>query len=293
MRTLYAAVIAAVMATTASGRDIFVNNQSGNDTLSGRAPVSEGRGHGPVRTIAKAMRLATPGDHIVLADTGEPYREQVTIQGGPRSGVSGNVPLIFDGDGAVIDGSVPVPDEAWEGVGGDVFRFAPDIKSHQVLLLESAQAVRVPLERGAALPRLKPLEWCLAGGWIYFRVHPGEIPQQYHASCAGMWTGITLYDIHDVLVRNVTIRGFAFDGVNAHDNAFNVRLEEVTSVDNGRSGFSIGGASRVRIIGCEAAGNHVAQLRSEGYCRVQHAECKFDEAAAPAIKVDGGSMVAE
>jgi hypothetical protein len=293
MRASIALAIVALLAVSASGRDIFVNNQSGNDTLTGRAPVSEGRGHGPVRTIAKAMRVATPGDRIILADTGEPYREQVTIQGGPRSGLSSNVPLIFDGGGAVIDGSVPVPDEAWEAVGGDIFRFAPDVKSHQSLLLESVPAVRVPVARGAAMPKLQPLQWCLIDGWIYIRVRPGEVPQQYHASCAGMWTGITVYDVHDVIVKNVTVRGFAFDGVNAHDNAFNVRLEDVKSLDNGRSGISVGGASRVRVVGCESAGNHMAQLRSEGYCRVQYTKCKFDETTAPALQVDGGRMVEE
>lgn len=292
MRVLYSLIIVCLVASSVAARDIYVDNQSGNDTLTGRSPGAQGRGNGPVRTIAKAMRLATPGDHIVLADTGEPYREQVTIQGGPRSGISGNVPLILEGNGAVIDGSVPVPDEAWEGVGGDVFRFAPEIKSHQSLWVEGETTTRLPVS-GNVLPKLEPLQWCLLGGWIYFRVRPGEVPQQYHASCAGMWTGITLYDVHDVIVRNVTVRGFAFDGINAHDNAFNVRLEECKSADNGRSGISVGGASRVRIVACEAAGNAVAQLRSEGYCHVKHAECKFDEAAAPAIKVDGGEVIAE
>lgn len=282
----------ALFVSPAAARDIFVNNLSGNDTLTGRTETSVGRESGPVLTIAKAARLATPGDRIVLADTGEPYREQVSLQGGSRSGVSANRPLIFDGGGAVIDGSVPVPDQGWENVGGDIFRFAPEIKSHQVLLSEVA-LVRVPLQRGAPLPKLAPLQWCLSDGMIYLRVRPGEVPQQYHASCAGMWTGMTIYDVRDVIVRNVVVQGFAFDGVNAHDNAFNVQLEGVTALSNGRSGFSIGGASRVRLVGCEAAGNHRAQLRSEGYCRVRHSDCTFDATAAPAIEKAGGEIEAE
>ena len=51
-----------------------------------------------------------------------------------------------------------------------------------------------------------------------------------------------------------------------------------------------GGASQVRVIGCEAAGNHVAQLRTEGHCHVLHTECKLDEATAPAIVNRGGEI---
>ena len=73
-----------LVAQATLARDIFVNNLNGDDTLTGRSPISIGRESGPVQTIAKAMRLAQPGDRVVLAKTAEPYREQITIQGGPR-----------------------------------------------------------------------------------------------------------------------------------------------------------------------------------------------------------------
>ena len=38
-------------------------------------------GSGPLRTLAKALRLAGPGDHIHLANTGLPYRESVSLVG--------------------------------------------------------------------------------------------------------------------------------------------------------------------------------------------------------------------
>lgn len=293
MRRLIGILAVALLAAPAWGRDIFVNNVGGDDALSGRAPISTGRETGPVRTIAKATRLVTPGDRIVLAETGEPYREQVTLQGGQCSGLGPGSPLVLEGNGAVIDGSIDVPDEAWQNVGRGLFRFGPIIKSHQTLFFEEGAPVRVPLARGEPRPKLEPLQWLLADGWVYLRTRPGQVPQQYHAVCSGLLTGITIYDVRDVVVRNVVVRGFALDGVNAHDNAFNVRLEGVVSNDNGRSGFSIGGASRVRIIGCEAAGNHVAQLRTEGYCHALHTECKFDESAAPAIQQEGGQIAEE
>ena len=293
MRLLSAILVIALMAAEARGRDIFVDNLAGNDTLMGREPAGVGRENGPVRTIAKATRLAAPGDHIVLANTGEPYREQVTLQGGKCSGLGTGSPFVLDGNGAVIDGTTDVPDEAWQRVGADVFRFGPLIKSHQSLFIDGVAVGRVPMRRGEVRPELQPLQWCLADGWVYLRSRPGEVPQSYHALCAGLQTGITIYDVRDVVVRNVEVRGFALDGVNSHDNGFNVRLESVVSRDNGRSGFSVGGACRVRLIGCEAAGNHVSQLRSEGYCHVLHTECKFDEATAPAVVNEGGEIGAE
>jgi parallel beta helix pectate lyase-like protein len=293
MRLLLAILFLSLLAVEAHGRDIFVDNRSGDDTLTGRSAGGEGTGNGPVQTIAKAARLATPGDRIVLANTGEPYREQVTLQGGKCSGLGPDSPFVLEGNGAVIDGTVDVPDEAWQIVGRSIFRFGPLLKSHQTLFIDNAPVARAPVRRGEPLPRLEPLQWALVDGWVYLRTEAGAVPQQYHAICAGLQTGITLYDVRDVVVRNVVVRGFALDGINAHDDAFNVLLESVVSSDNGRSGISVGGASHVRIVGCQAAGNHEAQLRSEGYSHVRYSECKFDEAFAPAIEQAGGEITAE
>jgi hypothetical protein len=293
MRLSLGILIVSVLAVEAHGRDIFVDNRSGDDTLTGRSAGGEGTGNGPVRTIAKATRLATPGDRIVLANSGEPYREQVTLQGGKCSGLGPDSPFVLEGNGALIDGTTEVPDEAWQLVGKGIFRFGPLLKSHQTLFIENAPVVRSPVRRGEPLPRLEPLQCSLVNGWVYLRTEEGAVPQQYHPWCAGMQTGITLYDVRDVVVRNLVVRGFALDGVNAHDDAFNVLLDSVVSSDNGRSGISVGGASHVRIIGCQAAGNHEAQLRSEGYSHVRYSECKFDEATAPAIKQAGGEIIAE
>jgi hypothetical protein len=295
MRLLSLLLVAALSTPSmVSARDLFVNNLGGNDLLTGRTPYLEGRENGPVQTINAALRRSLPGDRIVLADTGVPYQEVVTVQAGRNSGVSSLMPLVIDGGGAILDGSVPIPDDAWEHVSGDVFRYAPEIKSHQVLLLEGRPALRVPTERGQIdLPPLGPLQWCLVGGYIYFRVEPTRLPPHYLPACAGAWTGITLYDVHDVVLRNIVIRGFAFDGVNAHDNAFNVRLEEVLVRDNGRSGISIGGASRVRVERCEATFNHAAQLRVEGHSVVHLSDNVLDETTAPALEHTGGRLVVE
>ncbi len=282
------------VAGTLCARDIYVNNLSGDDTLTGRTPTAQGRENGPVQTIAKAMRLAQPGDRVVLAKTAEPYREQVTIQGGKCSGLAEGFPFIFEGSGAVIDGTMSIPDDRWESRGGDLFRYAPILKSHQTLYLDDQPAVRVPLKPGSnELPELKPLQWCLFGGYIYLRVPPGEVPQFHYPACAALQTGITIYDVQNVKVQNVTVRGFALDGLNAHDNGFAVRVEDVVAEQNGRSGYSIGGASRVQISRSLGRGNYGAQLRTEGFSRTTLIDCELDSATAPATEVEGGELLEE
>ena len=57
--------------------------------------------------------------------------------------------------------------------------------------------------------------------------------------------------------------------------------------------ISIGGACRVRVDTCTAAGNGAAQLRVEGYCIVQTIDNTFDATSAPAIVREGGTIIEE
>lgn len=283
-------VLCLMISGAAAARDIFVNNQTGDDRRGGTLPEAQGV-LGPCRTIGKALRIAGHGDHIVIANTGEPYREGITLQGGRHSG-SDVFPFTIVGNGATLDGSVTLAFAAWEYVGGEVFRTRPPYLSSQILLLDDQPAVRRPAAPGQ-FPRLAPREWCLAGGFLYFRVEPGNLPQSYHLSCCGDQTGITLYDVRDVIVQDLTIKGFWLDGVNCHDNVRRSDLVRITARDNGRSGISVGGASRVRLDTCTAAGNGAAQVRMEGFCRVQMLDNKLDPASAPALVKEGGTVVEE
>ena len=108
----------------AVGRDIFVDNTVGNDRFAGRQPRNTSDQSGPVRTIAQALRLAATSDSIVLAKTEQPYHESISLVGARSSG-SARQPFTIRGNGAILDGSVPVPPAAWENHAGPVFRFRP------------------------------------------------------------------------------------------------------------------------------------------------------------------------
>jgi hypothetical protein len=275
--------------STTSAADIFVNNVLGDDRRGGSQPAVTGENIGPCLTIAKALRITQPGDRIILASTGQPYRESITIQG-PRHSGSARYPTTILGGGAILDGTISLEGAVWEYAASGIFRTRPPHLSYQQLFLDDQPLARRQPASGQA-PLLEPREWCLADGWIYFRVEEGKLPESYNLSCCGEQVGITLYEVHDVVIRDLVVRGFWLDGVNCHDGVRDGVLANILSSDNGRSGFSIGGASRVRLENCSAAGNSEAQLRTEGFCTLELIGGSFDPATAPPVIREGGRIL--
>lgn len=272
-----------------AGRDIFVDNLAGDDHNNGQVAKSAGKENGPCKSIARALYLAEKGDHVILvANPDRPYRECITLQGGKNSGYL-EQPFEIVGNGAVLDGSVSLEGADWQGAGPDLYRLWPRFKSFQQLFLDGQPAVFMK-STGGKLPNLLPDQWTHRDGAIYFHTQPRRTPESYAASCAGHRVGITLYDVHDVLVRDLTVRGYALDGVNAHDTVTRADLIGLTCTANGRSGISIGGACRVRVDTCVLHHNLAAQIRTEGFCQVELIENKIDAATAPAVVKEGGQV---
>lgn len=256
-----------VLVFSASGtlaRDIFVDSSAGDDAFCGELTVATTNINGPVRTISRALELVRAGDRIVLAAGPVPYQECVTLQGQRHSGYPFK-PLIIDGNSAFLDGSVPVPDDAWQFVAGDVFRFQPMRMAYQQLFLDGKPVTRRLGPLTGERSELGPMEWCLHQGWIYFRGEAKQIPQRYALRYAGLQTGITLYKVHDVVINNLIVQGFQQDGINAHDGVRDTRLLSITARGNGRSGVCVAGGSRVEIAGSTLGDNGAAQLLLEEY----------------------------
>ncbi len=274
-------------------RDLYVDNQSGDDGRDGLSADSRGDS-GPLRTIRRALKLAGKGDRIIVANTGEPYRESVTLQAGPHSGIT-NHPFTILGNGAILDGSQSVPAEVWQHVQDDIFRFQPPRMAHQILYLDGKPAERVVTPPSGELPALKPLQWCLLDRQIYFRTQPEREPAAYNLAYAALPVGITIYEARNVVIRGLTVQGYQLDGVNAHDGAFNLTLAGMVCRGNGRSGISIGGASRVRIEACLVGNNGEAQLRTEGFSHTRLVNCDLidDNPAAPALVRESGEVIVE
>ena len=275
--------------STASGRDIFVNNLEGNDRSQGQRPHTTGDS-GPVATISKALRLAEAGDRIVVVDTGQPYRETLSLMGSKHSAASFG-PFTIEGNGAVLDGTAPVPDDAWHHHLGDVFYFEPKRLATQQLYLKGRPALCHPAEPGdVMLPLLSPLEWCLKDGRIYFRVEPGRLPSDYEAACCALQTGITLYYVEGVVIRDLIVQGFQVDGINAHDAVRGARFENVSCRGNGRSGLTAAGSSRIELEDCRLGNNGRSQLRTEGYSHTRVNDSQLIANTAPALVHAGGRV---
>jgi hypothetical protein len=283
-------VLCWLAAAVCGARDIYVDNRFGDDRFDGTEAKTQGGGIGPFRTIARALRAVSQGDRIVLANTGQPYRESITLQGAAHSGVSYQ-DFELQGNGAILEGSAAIPPDAWQPVGQGIWRFSPRRKSHQMLFLDGRPAERVTVEPGAvALPSLQPLEWCLFDRQLYFRAEEGKGPEDYALSHSDLPVGITLHDVRRVTIRDLIIQGFQLDGINAHDNVFGATLIGLTCRGNARSGISVGGASRVRIEQCLVGNNGTAQLRTEGHCLVQVVDSQLLDNTAPPIVREGGRI---
>jgi hypothetical protein len=263
MRTLahlLAGVLLLLPGAVAAGRDIYVSNLAGDDRFAGEESQVRSDEGGPVRTLAKALRLAHGGDRIVIEKTDRPYRESISLVGSRLSG-SPERPLVIQGNGAILDGSAPVPPQAWQHDRDAIFRFRPPQMGYQQLFLGDRPAVRVPVGPLADRPpRLQPREWCFLLGSIYFGVEPTKLPQDYPLRYARLQTGITLYQVEHVAIADLTVQGFQIDGISAFNTARHVTLAGVTSRGNGRAGVTVGGASIVEFDACLLGNNGQAQL---------------------------------
>lgn len=273
----------------AEGKVIYVNNLGGNDAWSGSVSQSL-VGQGPVRTINRALALAEKGDHIVIANTGEPYRESIGLSAAKHCGYPGR-PLVIDGNGAVLDGSQPVPPIAWQFERDTTFRFQPRRLGYQQLFLNGRPVQRVHIEPGArGVPKLDPLQWCVFNGMIYFAVEPDKTPHDYDLTYAALHVGITLYHVHDVAITNLKVQGFQLDGVNAHDGVTECVISDFVSRGNGRSGVCIAGSSQLELHGCLLGDNGTAQVYTEGLSVTSLVASEVLENTAPAFAREGGIL---
>jgi hypothetical protein len=284
------AMVCCVLVAPLWSRDIYVNNVTGDDGNDGSTAEPAGERVGPYQTISRALRASRTSDRVILANTGEPYGESLTFQGGRQSGMDG-FPFEVIGNNAVLDGTVPVPAFGWSHYEGRVFRYRPPKMSFQLLYLDDKPARRREVTARAEIGEMNPLEWCLFEQHVYFCVEEGRLPQAYSLSHTGLQVGITLYQVRNVVIRDLIVQGFQLDGVNAHDGVVATTLSGLNCRGNGRSGISIGGASRVFVQACLVGNNGAAQVRTEGVCRAQLDGCDLLDNTAPPIVKEGGQVV--
>jgi hypothetical protein len=258
----------------AVARDLYVNNDSGSDSHSG-------------------ISVAKKGDSIHIANTGVPYQESVSIQNSRNSGLVGKSFRII-GNGATLDGRKKISYDQWTAVGNQIFEFKPPRTSFFILYIDNRPATQIDVPAGASkLPQLEELQWCLFKRKVYFKPANRRLPDAFDVSYTHAQVGITLIDCQHIVIENLIIQGFQLDGINVHDNVFDAQLLEITSRGNGRSGISVGGASRVQIEACLLGNNGAAQLRTEGHSvtTLKNSDLIDTNSQAPAVVSDGGKII--
>ncbi|MEN1680050.1 MAG: right-handed parallel beta-helix repeat-containing protein [Planctomycetota bacterium] len=256
-------------ARPAAAVEYLVNNIIGEDVRP-KSSLGGGNQQRPFRTIQAAIDRARPGDRVFVEKTAEPYREELSLF---RCG--GAATLTIASDGAVLDGTVVGAPGAWRHVEGDVFAIRPRRLTYQQLFLDGAPLKRVPLTSIASAEAvLEPNQWALVGGRLLLRVEKGRLPHDLTLRHAGLQTGITLYNVRNVVIEGLVIQGFQQDAVNAHDLVSDCVLRNVELRANGRSGLSVGGSSNVAAEACYAYDNGRVQVRAEGYAKLRLAGCE-------------------
>jgi hypothetical protein len=275
-----------VLTGLARGETLYVDSRLGDDHNDGLTASDEGGGNGPLRTLRRAVEIAQPGDEIRLTNNGAPYFGGVTLFGDRHSGLAGGA-FTITGNGAVLSGAKPVPEQSWELAHDMIWRLVPLRKAYYQLLLDGKAIPEAACPPDAkSLPELQAGQWCAWRGAIYYRADVGGDPNRMNFALADDEAGLTLLDVHNVVIRGLTLRHFRLDGVNAHDRCREVLLDHVISTENGRSGVAVAGTSKVYLLDSELTANRVHSLLITERGEADLEGCKLDRpptaAATPA-----------
>jgi len=302
LRIVFSLVILLTGAPAAFATDFYVDNRIGDDLYDGSSPQQVDDRSGPVRTIHRALEFVRPRDIVHVANHGTPYVESLEIVGRRFHG------FILEGNGAVVSGARIVPFDAWQMLPNGVWRFSPRRKAFYQLIYDDRALPEVACPRDARqLPALPEGHWCAWRGSIYYRVLSGRTgsgrigtgpaapsPQSDQPlAFAAEEVGITLLDAEDVVIRNLELRHFRLDGVNAHDRCKNVVLDHVRLIENGRAGLAVGGSSLVGIKDSELIGNRVTEVLNTEVAQTEILDCKLGPARGGLFQRKGGHVLVD
>lgn len=270
-------LLAALSLSKAGAGTIYVDNRTGSDLFDGKAARPLDANAGPLFSLRGALSRAKPGDTIELTDNGIPYYGGATLSG-TRHSALGHVRFVIEGNGAVIDGTAPVPPRAWREVENRLWKITPWRKGHYQLVIDDAP---VPEHVSAsAVPDIQEIpegHWSVWRGSIYYRGAVGEDPRERSFRFARHQVGFTLYGIRGVTIRNLTVRFFRLDGFSAPYDCHDVVLENVRSIDNGRAGLAVAGDSHLVVQNSEMTGNREHQVLITGLASVEIVDSNLSE----------------
>ena len=234
-----------------NANDLYVVPATGDDANDGRAA--------PVRTIARAIRLAQPGDTVHLAPG--VYHESADLTN--KHGLPGK-PITLDGHGAVLDGSEPVTSKEWQQISPGLYRRQQLYKrtddaivGRWFLLWDGKMNRMQRCSKGPSKPlkqvsELQPGEWTYVkyDDAFYLKLPPGQPLDEANIRYPARSSAVVQSIRGSYLtVRNITGTHVYNDGYNVHGAQRDLVFENITAIECGDDGFSAHEDANCRIDG--------------------------------------------
>jgi hypothetical protein len=254
---------------TASARDIYVDNTSGDDRYRGQS-LQVSSGQGPLRSLQKAVRIAKPGDRIIVNPTNVPFREEVVINGVDRENPTADYPVVIEGNGATLDGLVPIDPMLARPLGAGLFQFETALgpqHTSDVLFVDGKPAPRGAGRWANGMPMLQPGEFAPWNGWLCYQVAREDVIDRHAFAVSRLNVGLTIYRSNHWIVRNLTFRGYRLDGIRIHGPVEGLQFQFCRFLSNGRAGLAAYGLAEAGISDSEAIGNGKAGIVSRNFAR--------------------------
>ncbi len=277
--TLFAVVVFTIPVIAG---EIYVDSSMGRDAYDGTSIEARGATSGPVATLARAVQLAQFSDVIVLRNTGIPYYGSISLMGERHSGTRYH-PFVIEGNGATISGLRAVPPGSWQRISPKLWKLTLTRMGYYRLLRNGRPLPEyVPEDGLEPFSKLKPGCWVAWRGSLYFRQDGDNPPEDQAFAYAADQTGISLHQVSNVLITNVTLQHFRFDGLHAQGLCDGIVLDNVTSIENGRAGVVSSGASRIELFGGKIAANGRHQLLVVDRSFAIPQDCDIEESSTSA-----------
>ncbi|MEM9015795.1 MAG: glycoside hydrolase family 88 protein [Verrucomicrobiota bacterium] len=273
------AVLTLASLTISQGRDWYVHHRIGSDE-------NEGSQRAPLQTAQAAVDRAESGDRIVLLPPKAIYRQSLTLNRGQSN-------LVIEGNGIVLTGTEPLPEEGWEMLEENLHRIRlPRTPLNRHLLIVNGKAERMgrTCQNPIAFPSSTDLapgqfrwddideQW----GWLTYRgpIHNLEWSVRPNGfATAGRVSNLKVFDLH--------AKHFLNDGFNIHGDAQGIQCFDISGIENFDEGFSAHDTASCWVRGGVFLRNEnaIADVnRAESY----YTDCVFGESLRYEVLFRGG-----
>jgi hypothetical protein len=241
--------------TSAKAREIYVNNQTGNERHAGTFDA-------PLRSARRAVMMSAAGDTIHLLPESAIYREMITLADKRN--------LNIEGHDCIVSGADPLSSDPgdWEKAGEGLhrIRLKRTTQDRHILVVggrgvtmgrtkyqinplagiqrrEGFEAFQKALR--SQYPKLEDLQngqfaWApidANAGWLYVKGPLEEL--EWAVRTQGIYTD---REVHNITIHNLHARHVLNDGYNIHGNAQGLKLLNVTAHECFDNGISPHGA---------------------------------------------------